>query len=73
MWGQVILALVFAVVCGGLSYATARQVVEWNRLFGRTEWDQTIAGGILSFICGVAALGMFGFALVCAFQAGYQR
>jgi len=72
MIGQALTALFFAAVCGALSYGTGWQTWKWNKILGEVQWDQTIAGYFLSAMCGLLALGLFGFALVCAFQAGYH-
>lgn len=69
---QGLLGVVFAVLCGALSYGMFKQTREWNRIVGKVEWDQTIAGYFLSAWCGVVALGLFVFALMCFYSAGYN-
>lgn len=69
---QGIIALVFAVVCGALSYAMFRQTREWNRILGYVQWDQTIAGYFLVIFCGVVSGLLGAFSLACFYSAGYN-
>ncbi|USN16498.1 hypothetical protein POLUDNITSA_00830 [Brevundimonas phage vB_BpoS-Poludnitsa] len=69
---QGIIALVFAVVCGALSFGVERQTREWNRIIGRTDWDQTITGYFLVIFCGMASGLLGAFSLACFYSAGYN-
>lgn len=73
MLGQALIALVAGVLCCFLAVAVFRQGNQWNRILGKTQWDQTICSWILSGIVGLIGGGLLIFAVIAAFQAGYNR
>lgn len=67
-----LLALVAAVFCLWLGYAVIKQNGAWERALGRHDWEDRICSWVMAGFCGLIGGGLLIFAVMAAFQAGYN-
>lgn len=72
MIGASFLALALASFCFWLAYAVVKQNGQWERALGRHDWGDRVCSWAMGGIVGLIGCGLFIFAVMAAFQAGYN-